>query len=462
MHKKFLVFFFLLFCQTVFSQNIDSLLKVYKHTTNKIQKYDITTTLTYFYMNQQNWDSTDLFLKKTIRLATTFKDTNFKAESYLLSGNVMNEKGMYLKADSLFDKGLQCVVRDDTKASLYISKFYLCIDLGNLENSLFYLQNARNHLKDTASALMPKYYLAYFTYYYHQGDLLNELRMLQKAQEFFQNANTTNSINNKLATIYYNLHAYEEALDLSIKSRKIAQQNKNYIGELYALFSIMSNYLRLDDYEASKRTCFEAIQLKNTKKVSKVFGYVYYTLGKVYLHEQQYDSSQYYFNKGIEISKLQHEDKELADNHEGIAELYFEQKRFKEAKLHIEKAYAITTPTFLGNNAMLPKIYAEEKNYQKAYELLNQSWTVLEKKTRNRRDFKIISDLLNEKFEQEKKYKAEQLKAKNWLVYFISILAVIFGILSILLLSVNRQRRQLSRTLKKKNKELEAIDKAKT
>ena len=452
-----------LFSCSTFGQNVDSLLTVYTHTNNTLEKYEIAEELVYFYSyDRRNWDSTNIYLEAVFRLANSFENTELKAKAYHLGGNIFSGRGKHLKADSLYEAGLQYAISDEMKAKLYIDKFALLIRIGGIENSLHHLQKIRTYIKDTTSFLMGQYYFNYSHFYSEQNDPFNSLKYLQKAKNNFQiHKQSVQMINFNMGGIYSSIKAYEQALQIDIELREIAQKEDNPINELFSLFGIMTNYLEMKDYKASKKTCFEAIELKKRKQVSEAFGYVYCILGVSYLKEEQYDSAQYYFTKGIEISELQNEAKELGDNHGGMAELLFAQGKFKEAKYHSQKANTLYSYVPLENNALLSKIYAKEGNYQKAYNLLHQNWTEWEKREHSRRDYKVIASLFNEKFEQEKKQEAllyeQQLSEQR--AYFIRELSILGLVILIFIILIqiwnNRKLKQLNQALQNANKKLE-------
>ncbi|NJN77405.1 MAG: hypothetical protein HC803_03000, partial [Saprospiraceae bacterium] len=150
----------------------------------------------------------------------------------------------------------------------------------------------------------------------------------------------------------------------------------------------------------------KAINFKNRTSEATAFGYIYYLLGYTHLIEERFDSAEYYFNKGIEISLQRSEAKELGDNHSGLCELYYKTGDLEKAQFHGEETMKHISYIHQDNNSILGKIYAKSGDYKRAYELLRTNWSDWEKTKKERRDYQLIANLLNEKFEEEKE--AEQ------------------------------------------------------
>jgi signal transduction histidine kinase len=184
-------------------------------------------------------------------------------------------------------------------------------------------------------------------------------------------------------------------------------------------------------------------------------------LGYAHLKTEQLDSAAYYFQKGIDISELQSEAKELGDNYSGMAELYFKQGKFQEAKVYAEKTRASINYIHADNNTILSKIYAKEGNYQKAYELLNINWSDAQKREKERTDYHVISTLLKDKYEHEKEqeqllFQQELNEQRQFIVGIISIigLMLIAGVITFLIKN-NRKLIKLNQDLSQRNNTLQ-------
>jgi signal transduction histidine kinase len=452
-----------IFVQTSYAQNIDSLLNVRTNTKNKIKKQELDIQLAKAYSQKREFTEAEFYIDEALKLSQSLNDNELIALTYKTAGNIAHYKGEYQKADSIYAKGLKYTSNDTLKAQLYSGRFGNLLRLGKMEKGVTYLKKMRLLIgNDTTSLLMGEYYLNYSTYYKDKKDYIHQLQYLQKSKKIYlSHDKSITNINYNLAYVFQEFKDYENALKIHLEMKKKAIKEHRPYTELFALYGILSTQGEMKDYKAMKKTSYEAINLKNRTGVSSAFGYVYYMLGYAHFKTNQSDSAAYYFQKGIEISELQNEGTQVGDNHTGMAELYFQQGKFQEAKFHAEKANSLFSAINNDNNTILAKIYAKEGNYQKAYELLNINWSDAQKREEERTDYHVISSLLNDKFEQEKIQ--EQLllqqdfnKQRQFLIgsFFIAVLILLAGILFIQTRN-NRKLKQLNQQLHQQNNALQ-------
>jgi signal transduction histidine kinase len=433
--------------QVAYAQSIDSLLSVRKQTKNKLEQFDLTIQLIEISTNKRAWKNSLAYSNEALQIATSLEDENRIGEVHLLLGRINFRKGDYLKADSLFLKALEYSSDKDLRAKIHSGRFSNVIRTGKLENGGPILKSMRAMITDTTSFLMGDYYLNMSNYYGEQHDILKTLQYLQKAKKIFlEYGEDTRMINHNLTIIFEELRDYENILKIQTELRESAKKEKNALPELFSLLGIMTAQKGLKDYKSAKRSCYDAINLKNTHQISMAFGYVYLILGSVHEETKQLDSAKYYFQKGIEISEAQKEEKELSENHAALAALLFDEGNIQAAKFHAEKAWSMIKYNHPENNALLANIYAKEGNYQKAYDLLNINWLEVQKKEEDRTDYKVIASLLNDKFEQEKaqeKLLFEQEFNRQRQIIIGSILTLSLILLITIILFQTRNNRQL-------------------
>ena len=452
-----------IFVQTSYAQNIDSLLNVRSNTKNKIKKQELDIQLAKAYSQKREFTESEFHIDEALELSQSLNDNELIAMTYKAAGSIAYFKGEHLKADSIYAKGLEYTSDNTLKAQLYSGRFGNSLRLGKMKKGVTYLKQMRALIgNDTTSVLMGEYYLNYSAYYGDKKDYVHQLQYLQKSKKIYlSHDKSITNINYNLASIFEAFKDYENASKIHLEMRKKAIKENNAYTELFALYGTLSTEGEMKDYEATKKTSYEAINLKNRTGVSSAFGYAYYMLGYAHFKTNQLDSAVYYFQKGIEISELQNEGTQVGDNHTGMAELYFQQGKFQEAKFHAEKAKSLFSAINTDNNTILAKIYAKEGNYQKAYELLNINWSDAQKKEEERTDYHVISSLLNDKFEQEKIQ--EQLllqqdfnKQRQFLIVciFIAGILLLAGILLVQTRS-NRKLKQLNEQLSHRNNALQ-------
>jgi signal transduction histidine kinase len=461
--KHYLILLFTLVTSLLYAQNVDSLLTIREKTTNQTEKYNIEIALATTYSNNWKLDQAETHVNEAIILAKSIGDANLQAEASFLSGRIFSFKGDYQKGDSIYAEALKNAEHKELKIKINSGRFELTILTGAVEKSKSYLNNMRELIgDDTTSVLMGNYYFNSASYYGAQRQTLKAIKYLQKAKKFFLKYNkSVVGINYNLATIFQDLKAYEKALEVQEEMLIDVRKKDNANDELFALYGIMTSYLGLKDYEATKRTCFQSIELKENKNVSGVFGYSYYVLGSTYFKTDQLDSAEYYFLKGIEISEAQNEMSELANNHSGMAELMYKRKEFKKAKYHGKKTQELVSSINSDNNDILSTIYEKEGRYKDAYDLLRVNWEDWKKKEEEQTDYQVIASLLKDKYQQEKEqeqiiFKQKSAKKQGYLILSLLLLGlVLLGIFSLFQIRNNRKLKNLNDQLQQRNNALQ-------
>ena len=158
----------------------------------------------------------------------------------------------------------------------------------------------------------------------------------------------------------------------------------------------------------------------------------------------------------MEISERRKEVKELGDNHSGLCELYYIKGDFEKAKFHGEEVMKHISYIHQDNNSILGKIYEKTGDYKRAYELLRTNWSDWEQTQKERRDYELIANLINEKFEGEietlRKYKELQaltIRNQNYLVFIAFVLLLLFGLIGLFFWKQYQRCKALSESQKK-------------
>ena len=456
------VILFVFVNDSVFAQAIDSLLQIRDKANTALELYEVEKAIIEAYVNQYDLTKIQSHIDNLIQAAQKIEDSNYKGKAYQMAGAIANYQNQYDKSDSLLILGLEYATDKEIKARIYNERFKILIRRGSIEKGATYLKKMREQIEDTTSVLMVHYYFSYSNYYGEQRDLLNKLIFLQKAKKLaVQNNHNIRYINHNLSAVFEALNAYENALEIQLELRELAQKENDYVGELFSFFGIMGAYYGLKDYENVKKYGYKAINFKNQTGEATAFGYIYYLLGYAHLEEEQLDSAEYYFNKGVEISKARNEAKELDDNHSGLCKLYYLKGDLEKARFHGEETMKHISYIHTDNNSILGKIYAKSGDYKKAYDLLRINWSDWEETERERRDYELIANLLNEKFEEEKEEEQalfqEKINRQRRLLIGI-IVTLVFVLLAVIIFIQtrnNRQLKNLNNRLQKRNNALQ-------
>ncbi len=444
------------------AQKIDSLNTAYAETTNKIEQYKICMSICKLYRTKEQYDSATVFVSRALKIAEELENIDYRGRAYLRWGTVLKRQKRLAASDSIYSLVEKHSTEDEIVIRSYINRGLARIRRGDYDEAVPFIERARAQIDvDTTGILMVDYYTTYAYYYGRQGDELKNLNYLMKAKDVILENDVEGEdliyINHKIATIFGTITAYPQALNIYIENKEMAELKESNSMILYSLFGIMRAYIKLKNYTAAKKVIFETIEFKNKSKTLILISYPYYCLGEIYLEEGQLDSAEYYYNKGIELSKLDENDEELSRDYGGMSTLMFEKKEYDKTKFYGELSRATNSTIDTELNAILAKTYAHEKDYKKAYDLLLSNWEDWEEKENNKIQYQLTSKLLGEKFNQEKSSERQvfesRLKKQRQYIFGGIISFAILTLLLIISIQIrnNNKLKTLNQSLSKRN-----------
>ena len=132
-NRKFhlLILFFLLINTVLSAQNIDSLLQIRDKATTAIEKYEAERELLWAYDQTTQLNKIQPHINALIQHSNKIKDTDYKAEAYMVVGGLYFDRGKNPKADSLFTIALQYATQKELKAQIY--GYQASLQKGNLK-----------------------------------------------------------------------------------------------------------------------------------------------------------------------------------------------------------------------------------------------------------------------------------------------------------------------------------------
>ena len=195
-----------------------------------------------------------------------------------------------------------------------LSKDDFHIAYANLGN-IYFAEN--NYIKAKSSYENSlKYYKENEKVYFNLGMVFLKFDDLEKSKEYFLKAI---EINPSYTNCYINLGIVNKKLDLLSESilcfEKAIDTNPNE-SEIY--YNYANTLLKLEQYNISLSFFYKALEL-NCKEKHKVF----YSIGLVYQHKNQFDEALQSFKKSLEYKK------DYADSHFAIATIYLLKGDFK-------------------------------------------------------------------------------------------------------------------------------------
>lgn len=454
--RKTILFLLLTNSYLLYAQNTDSLTALYNKTSDSEKKLDLALQLADTYAATYQSDFAIFYANQAIELAP---QNPVKAKTaYQTLIDTYYSINDWASVDSIYHLLLPLAASPNEKGQIYCNIFRMHLVQGKSKQGFPFLQEVRKVIgTDTLSALAQTYHISMGGYYIEIHDFMPALEHLLKAKEIaLTRDEDLFTINYRIASIYDVLEAYDLAIQIHEEDIKQAMLDKNYSSLLYTYFGLSFAHFQLENYDKVKEICQKAIELKEKHHISSAFGYIYYHLGHVALAEEKLDEAIKYFQMGIDISEKQKEAKELGECHHGMSEVQLKKGNQQKAMYHAEEARKNLSYVEIELNNTLSKIYAAQGDFEKAYLLMQESWDKREKND-SKLDYKLISSLLADKFEQEKiqEQKTFQQELKYQRLYtIVGALSIILALLSYFLYNQktnNKKLTKLNQELKKLN-----------
>lgn len=247
------------------------------------------------------------------------------------------------------------------------------------------------HLNDYDKALK---------YFRHTIDLLDH--------KFLNNINKTNKYKGKILNNIGIIYDNKNKIDLALEYYSKALTYSKTINDIENLSSVYSNmgiiYVKSKRYEMAEIIFKEALDLR-TKQGNNNYGLSksYYYLGRLYHEKNEIDKAQDYLLKSLDYSY---------------------RANSSSSKLSALKELGL--------------VYAQQKNYKKAYEYQNQYQTLNDSLYNKENHQKIIKNIMQYDFEKETKATEESYRQKE--IFYIGIAIFLLSIITIIVFLYKLQK----------------------
>ena len=431
----------LLVCFCYSSATTDSLKLAYENAPDQLSKLNIGIQLVEHLQTNRMLDSALVYARESSRLAEDLNRTSQQYELFQKIYMILERQNLLDDADSILNLSLKLPIVDSLKAKLHIQKYATYIRKGSAKNNLEELDKARELLKeDTLGNIMGMYYASLGVFHYGNRNYLKALDSFIKGKNVIsKNHNYFLRINHNLARIYETIGLFEESKKIHVENFETAKNKKDRLTQLFAYYGIANSNSYLKDYQGVKRTCFNAIELREQYGVSNYFGFVYSLLGNAYLEEERVDSAIFFIQKGIEISKKQQENNELL-----ICQYFYALALHKKGQLDSALYYAQLAKNVIGRFEgkelnKLSEIFATAKNHEQAYNLASLGYDFEAKRYES--VVQTISGFLQDKYKQEINQEKIAFQQKLYLQRSYGIAIILFLCLLGLILYIYLQFR---------------------
>lgn len=411
--------------QTVYSSNIDSLLKVSKHSpdTSKLTIYRILAVE----IRKTNPDSAMLFIDKGIELSEKLKRSDKLGDFYDLKGHILERKGKLNEAIESFNTAYN-----------YLSK------AGYFAEAIRSLSNLGAMLIDNG----------------RYSEASTKLFLALKTAEEKNLTEIKSSILNNIGLLFFNQQEWDKSIQYYGQSVAIRLETKDLDGLalLYNNIGIAYYYKNMPD---SVLVNFER-SLKIYERLNDKLGQTrpLFNIGEVYYSKGDYKKAMEYYHKSLSLERELGYKKGVAGSLIYIGTLYADQKDFKTALKYQYEGLVMSQEVdaksiILDGYQSIHETYTKMHNadsalhYYLLYSQLKDSLFSLEKS-------KQISELETiyetEKKEQQIALQQAEMKRKSIQnITLIIILVLATGLIFLIFLK-NLDKRKVNKTLEEKNR----------
>jgi signal transduction histidine kinase len=312
--------------------------------------------------------------------------------------------------------------------------------------------------------------------YVSQGNYTEALGHLIKALDLCELADDdaeTGSVYIDLGEFNLKLRQYKKAIAYYEKAADIFKKKNIIKNYTMAISNMASAHQKMGNNEKAIQLAHEALATAQMNNDTLLLGDNFRTLAGVFYNKEQYDSAKTNLDKAYFYYNLGNDDEAKLNILQSIGNIYLKkedpidaQNCFQKVLNKAEKAgysYLVTsTYQKLSQVDSMTGNYVRALSYFKRYVQLNDSTESVEKtieisKINDHRDLEIkqrnIEELTNERDKQ-----AINIRFKNSIVLFFSVLLPLIGFLAMVLLYNYNQKKEINTQLSEQKEELQTLN----
>ncbi|MGE0562364.1 MAG: tetratricopeptide repeat protein [Flavobacteriales bacterium] len=418
------------------------------------------------YLSSAKDDSNKVKCLQNLFFEVEFEDV-LQAEKYLKEAITIAKKNKFKRGE----------------AYSYICLGYLAEDQSDFQRAITNYQNAYNNyllindLRGQSSALknIAGVYLSKGQYAKALEISLKSLKIAEKLDDKkLISFNYTN-----VGGIYHGMEEYNKALDYFLKALKISQE----LGERSAIVSDLSNvgvaYKELENYSKALEFYQESLKIAQEFNKSRSILVSYVNIGGLYEDQNALDQAIEYYNKAEKLA-LELDDKNtLTVALANIGSLYISLKKYKQSEEYLKRALIIADEIeSVSSRKMihefLSDLYEETKRFELAHHHFKQfsylkdtifNEDKLEDMTRFELTYEFEKKEAVLKAEQEKKQAISNAEKKRQTLFIWFLSSILIAVLAITFLvfrtlKLTRQQKQIIENQKElvEEKQKEILD----
>ena len=334
-----------------------------------LQKAYLRCARSYYYLSEL--DSVVFYANKTLKMQNQTKNDTVTATSYLLICNINIIRGNYEVALVNGKKALETYKKiNDTLeiATTQKSISYIFKSRGEYDNAMEYAMAALKTFEQSGDSIRIASALGTIAnIFLSTGNLASAKDYFKKAQNYLKYQKSTllySQVLQALAGIYREDGVNDSSILLFQQALVIAKRmnNKLLTGKI---MMNMANTLKADSKPDDALELYrKALALFINLNSKKDINHVTYSLGETFLQIHNYDSSEYYLLKSLDVSKQLNHALIYEGSLKQLYLLYEEKQSYKDA-LFYQKIYTQYHDSITGENVQL-KIAELETKYETA------------------------------------------------------------------------------------------------
>ena len=261
-----------------------------------------------------------------------------------------------------------------------------------------------------------------------------------------------------LAILYANIKNPIKAKEFYLQCAALSRKQNQLQSTISTYNNLAAIYTQLQQYDSAKVFLEEALAMG--KPYAEIdLSSTYNNLGNVYFHKKEFEKALEYFR----YNYIHHIDRESLDDlwvdHLNLADVYTELKKFDSANWHADRALKLaielqSRSKEADSYGLLTKMYERTGNYAKAFEM-QKKWYTIDTGLINKDMYASIAGL-QERFhakerENENKLLLTQVEKEKYRVRSITLLAICFAIIGLLIAMAFIANRRVNKKLKSIN-----------
>jgi serine phosphatase RsbU (regulator of sigma subunit) len=300
--KRYLLLFAYFLCHCIYSQNIDSIKKVFQN--NQVidtTKFNTAQNLFSYYLKAKKFNEADVYAKACEEIARKLKRDTLVADSKSLQSDLLVEIGEYAKAIEINLEAL-------TYYKKYNVKRKIAAILNNTGRVYFILEKNKEALN-------------YF------NESLNIETDDKKRTDCLLN----------IGVIYAVENDYSKAESYFLQVQKKYEKSKDSASIAYVLNNLGLLTLEHGNYKKAKEYLTSAYQIKMRLRNKDEMHNANYTMADLYFRMKEYEKSKYYIDQETNYIDTNIKNYTLYEHYDLLLKYYAAIKDYKNAYLYLEK-----------------------------------------------------------------------------------------------------------------------------